>query len=83
MERTPGQTEPEDDRDDLSRDRCCVCGAEIEAGDLEDTNGWRWFSDGRGGLKSVCPTCPLPASATAAGDEDAGSRAPRPASALW
>lgn len=40
---------------------CSVCGAALEEdGDIEDSNGWRWFSDGRGGLLPLCPTCPVP-----------------------
>jgi hypothetical protein len=42
-------------------DACAVCGSAVEDdGDIEDTNGWRWFSDGRGGLLPLCPTCPVP-----------------------
>ena len=42
-------------------DTCAVCGSTVEPdGDLEDSNGWRWFSDGRGGLLPLCPTCPVP-----------------------
>jgi len=40
---------------------CAVCGAAIEDhDDIEDSNGWRWLSDGRGGLLPLCPTCPTP-----------------------
>ena len=40
---------------------CAVCGAVVETdGEIEDSNGWRWFSDGRGGLLPLCPTCPVP-----------------------
>jgi hypothetical protein len=44
---------------------CVVCGTVIEnEADIEDSNGWRWFSDGRGGLLPLCPTCPVPAEIT-------------------
>jgi hypothetical protein len=40
---------------------CAVCGRAVEdEGDIEDSSGWRWFSDGRGGLLPLCPTCPVP-----------------------
>ncbi len=40
---------------------CAVCGATIEDdGDIEDSSGWRWFSDGQGGLLTLCPACPPP-----------------------
>jgi hypothetical protein len=41
---------------------CSVCGAAADVDDVEDTNGWRWYSDGRGGLRPLCATCPPPAS---------------------
>ena len=37
-----------------------VCGAVANDSDLEDTNGWRWFNDGKGGLLPLCATCPPP-----------------------
>jgi hypothetical protein len=40
---------------------CAVCGAVADDSDLEDTNGWRWFNDGKGGLLPLCATCPPPA----------------------
>ena len=40
---------------------CAVCGAVANDSDLEDTNGWRWFNDGKGGLNPLCATCPPPA----------------------
>jgi hypothetical protein len=42
------------------RDVCAVCGVSVDSEDIEDTNGWRWFSDGRGGLLPLCPDCPVP-----------------------
>ena len=40
---------------------CIVCGAAIEDdAAIEDSNGWRWLSDGQGSLLPLCPTCPLP-----------------------
>jgi hypothetical protein len=39
---------------------CAVCGAVANDSDLEDTNGWRWFNDGQGGLLPLCATCPPP-----------------------
>ena len=39
---------------------CVVCGAETNANEIEDTNGWRWFSDGKGGLLPLCASCPVP-----------------------
>jgi hypothetical protein len=39
---------------------CAVCGAVANDADLEDTNGWRWFNDGKGGLLPLCATCPPP-----------------------
>ena len=41
---------------------CSVCGRAVADDDIEDTNGWRWYSDGRGGLRTLCATCPVPAS---------------------
>jgi hypothetical protein len=50
-----------DTHEPASTEVCAVCGCEIEGGDdVEDTNGWRWFNDGHGGLKPLCPTCPVP-----------------------
>ena len=46
-------------------DVCAVCGAAVEQdGEIEDSNGWRWYSDGQGGLLPLCPACPPPAIAT-------------------
>jgi len=42
------------------RHTCAVCGCAVDLDDVEDTNGWRWFSDGRGALLALCPTCPVP-----------------------
>jgi hypothetical protein len=39
---------------------CSVCGCSVPVGDIEDTNGWRWYSDGRGGLSPLCASCPPP-----------------------
>jgi len=39
---------------------CAVCGAVANDSDLEDTNGWRWFNDGKGGLLPLCAACPPP-----------------------
>ncbi len=44
----------------LSETTCVVCGAATNADEIEDTNGWRWFSDGRGGLLPLCASCPVP-----------------------
>jgi len=43
-------------------DVCTVCGTTASADDTSQTNGWRWFSDGRGGLSGLCPSCPTPIS---------------------
>jgi hypothetical protein len=48
-----------DEADDL--EVCAVCGAAVQTGDIEDTNGWRWFNNGMGGLSPLCPDCPVPA----------------------
>jgi hypothetical protein len=40
---------------------CSVCGLAVDTDDIEDTNGWRWYSDGAGGLKPLCAGCPPPA----------------------
>jgi len=40
---------------------CTVCGTTVAEGDINATNGWRWFSDGRGELSGLCPSCPTPA----------------------
>jgi hypothetical protein len=56
-----GAAGPGDDHEEREGSSVCtVCGAEVEEGDVEDTNGWRWFSDGKGGLHPLCPTCPPP-----------------------
>jgi cold shock protein len=44
----------------FSHDRCVVCGGQASTTTVEDTNGWRWFNDGRGGLAPLCSTCPVP-----------------------
>jgi hypothetical protein len=41
---------------------CSVCGCTVADEAVEDTNGWRWYSDGRGGLRPLCATCPDPTS---------------------
>ncbi len=41
---------------------CSVCGSAVAEDDIENTNGWRWYSDGRGGLRTLCATCPAPTS---------------------
>jgi hypothetical protein len=41
-------------------DVCAVCGTAVQADNIEDTNGWRWFNDGMGGLSPLCPDCPVP-----------------------
>ena len=42
-------------------DVCAVCGVAVDdEGGIEDTSGWRWFSDGQGGLLPLCPSCPVP-----------------------
>ena len=46
---------------------CSTCGCSITDDDIDDTNGWRWYSDGRGGLRSLCATCPVPSSLPAHG----------------
>ena len=42
---------------------CSVCGCTVDVDDVEDTSGWRWYSDGRGGLLPLCKSCPLPKNA--------------------
>jgi len=44
---------------------CSACGCSITDDDIDDTNGWRWYSDGQGGLHPVCATCPAPTSLVA------------------
>jgi len=39
---------------------CVSCGVRVNLEDVESTNGWRWFSDGAGGLFPLCETCPVP-----------------------
>ena len=39
---------------------CGGCGRVVDMTDVEDTNGWRWCSDGKGGLVAFCADCPLP-----------------------
>jgi transcription initiation factor TFIIIB Brf1 subunit/transcription initiation factor TFIIB len=58
-------------RDERSVSVCSVCGCVADVNDIEDTNGWRWYSDGKGGLKPLCATCPppLPAEDEATRDE--------------
>jgi hypothetical protein len=41
---------------------CSVCGRAVAEGDIENSNGWRWYSDGRGGLHTLCASCPAPSS---------------------
>jgi hypothetical protein len=41
-------------------DRCSVCGNRVGAPEIENTDGWRWFNDGRGGLLPLCSTCVVP-----------------------
>jgi len=53
-----------------SRQVCCVCGKVTEGQEIEDTNGWRWFSDGRGGLWPLCATCPVPDAFPSGGQPD-------------
>ncbi len=60
-----GREEPEaeaslTETEDARVERCAVCGATVEVGGISDTSGWRWYSDGRGGLHALCPTCPPP-----------------------
>jgi hypothetical protein len=51
---------------------CAVCEAVANDSDLEDTNGWRWFNDGKGGLLPLCATCPPPAEVLEQGVEQPG-----------
>ena len=51
--------------DPVASSICSVCGRAVADDDIEDTNGWRWYSDGRGGLRPLCETCPVPASLSA------------------
>lgn len=44
---------------------CSACGCSIADGDNDDTNGWRWYCDGRGSLHPVCAACPAPTSLVA------------------
>jgi hypothetical protein len=41
-------------------DLCAVCGDRAGTASIDDTNGWRWFNDGKGGLLPLCATCPPP-----------------------
>jgi hypothetical protein len=57
---------------DYDPEACAVCGSAVEdEGDIEDSNGWRWFSDGQGGLLPLCPTCPVPTDIASAYYEEA------------
>jgi hypothetical protein len=47
-------------RSPARHDVCAVCGAEARTDAVEDTNGWRWFNDGEGGLVPLCADCPVP-----------------------
>jgi hypothetical protein len=55
-----------DDRSEVTRWEdevqtvCAICGNEVDGGDIEDTAGWRWYSDGAGGLIPVCRQCTVP-----------------------
>lgn len=44
---------------------CSTCGCTVADGNIDDTNGWRWYSDGRGGLHPLCANCPAPTSLVA------------------
>ena len=47
--------------DDPAQMICGACGRPAElVGDIEDTNGWRWFADGKGGLIPFCRRCEMP-----------------------
>ena len=37
---------------------CSVCGRSVAEDDVENSNGWRWYSNGLGGLMTLCSTCP-------------------------
>jgi hypothetical protein len=52
---------------------CAVCGAVADDADLEDTNGWRWFNDGKGGLLPLCASCPPPETIVSAQSTHAGA----------
>jgi hypothetical protein len=41
-------------------DLCYVCGERTGATAVDDTDGWRWFNDGKGGLLPLCATCAVP-----------------------
>jgi hypothetical protein len=41
-------------------DLCFVCGDQAGAAAVDNTDGWRWFNDGRGGLLPLCSTCAVP-----------------------
>jgi len=47
-------------------ERCYLCatspgpGPDHDHDRIDGMAGWRWFSNGRGGLHAVCPSCPTP-----------------------
>jgi len=41
-------------------DLCAVCGRRARVASVVNTDGWRWFNDGRGGLLPLCSTCDVP-----------------------
>jgi hypothetical protein len=55
---------------------CSVCGRTVDVNDVEDTSGWRWYSDGRGGLRPLCKSCPVPEDAEFPSEEQS-ARPPR------
>jgi hypothetical protein len=44
---------------------CSACGSSVADDNVTDTNGWRWYSDGEGGLRPLCATCPAPTASVA------------------
>lgn len=59
---SPDATARRDDTDPGASSICSVCGRVVAEDDVENTSGWRWYSDGRGGLRTLCATCPAPSS---------------------
>jgi hypothetical protein len=59
-ERQPGGSALAESAGSPGSSVCSVCGRTVADNDIEDTNGWRWYSDGRGGLRPLCATCPAP-----------------------
>jgi len=50
----------DDHPEDEGEHTCAVCGVRVDLDNVNSTDGWRWFSDGAGGLFPLCQKCPVP-----------------------